>query len=136
MTNAILRGGDPNFTLVLLDGIPLNDITESQGGAVNLEELSTGFVERAEIVRGTASAFYGATSLAGAIQLFSPRGGPGPVRASFGAEAGNASLRRGFGRVSGPRAQARGRWADRGPRRRTGWGRTVSSSSTCGGRET
>ena len=39
VTNAYVRGGDPNFTLVLLDGIPLNDSTELQGGAVNLEEL-------------------------------------------------------------------------------------------------
>jgi outer membrane cobalamin receptor len=39
VTNAYVRGSDPNFTLVLLDGIPLNDATELQGGAVNLEEL-------------------------------------------------------------------------------------------------
>ena len=31
-----------------------------------------------------------------------PHGGPGPVRADVGAEAGNASLLRGFGRVAGP----------------------------------
>jgi outer membrane cobalamin receptor len=37
VTNAWVRGADPNFTLVLLDGIPLNDSTELQGGAVNLE---------------------------------------------------------------------------------------------------
>lgn len=101
-TNAYVRGGDPNFTLVLLDGIPLNDATDLQGGAVNLEELPTGLVERAEIVRGPLTAFYGTSSLAGVVQLFTPRGGPGPVRASVGAEAGNADLRRGFARASGP----------------------------------
>jgi outer membrane cobalamin receptor len=46
VTNAFLRGGDPNYTLVLLDGIPLNDTTERQGGAVNLEELPAGLVDR------------------------------------------------------------------------------------------
>lgn len=101
-TSASIRGGDPNFTLVLLDGIPLNDSTDLQGGAVNLEELPAGLVERAEVVRGPLTSFYGTSSLSGVVQLFTPRGGPGPVRASFGAEVGDASLRRGFARVSGP----------------------------------
>ncbi len=101
-TNAYLRGGDPNYTLVLLDGIPLNDSTDLQGGAVNLEELPAFLVERAEIVRGPSTSFYGTSSLSGVIQLFTPRGGPGPVRASLGAETGNAELVRGFARASGP----------------------------------
>jgi vitamin B12 transporter len=87
---------------VLLDGIPLNDATDLQGGAVNLEELPAGLVERAEIVRGPLTAFYGTSSLSGVVQLFTPRGGPGPLRASVGAEAGNAELRRGFARAAGP----------------------------------
>jgi iron complex outermembrane receptor protein/vitamin B12 transporter len=101
-TSASIRGGDPNFTLVLLDGVPLNDSTDLQGGAVNLEELPAGLVERAEVVRGPLTSFYGTSSLSGVVQLFTPRGGPGPVRASLGAEAGDASLRRGYARVSGP----------------------------------
>jgi vitamin B12 transporter len=101
-TNAYLRGGDPNYTLVLLDGIPLNDSTDLQGGAVNLEELPVFLVQRAEIVRGPFTSFYGTSSLSGVIQLFTPRGGPGPVRASLGAEAGNADLFRGFAHASGP----------------------------------
>ncbi len=102
VTNAFLRGGDPNYTLVLLDGIPLNDTTELQGGAVNLEELPAGLVDRVEVVRGPLTSFYGTNALAGVVQLFTPRGGPGPLRARLGAEAGNADLRRGFGRVAGP----------------------------------
>jgi hypothetical protein len=35
------------------------------------------------------------------VQLFLPRGGPGPLRASLGAEAGNADLKRGFARAAG-----------------------------------
>ena len=102
VTNAFLRGGDPNYTLVLLDGIPLNDTTELQGGAVNLEELPAGLVDHVEVVRGPLTSFYGTSALAGVIQVFTPRGGPGPLQARLGAEAGNADLWRGFGRVSGP----------------------------------
>lgn len=104
VTNAFVRGGDPNFTLVLLDGVPFNDSTELQGGAVNLEELSAGLVERAELVRGPLTSFYGPGSLAGVIQLFSRRGGPGPLRVSAGATAGNAEQREAFARVAGPSA--------------------------------
>jgi outer membrane cobalamin receptor len=104
VTNAFLRGSDPNYTLVLLDGIPLNDSTELQGGAVNLEELALVSVDRIEVVRGPLTSFYGTSALAGVIQLFSPRGGPGPLRASAGLEAGNADLRHAFARLSGPLA--------------------------------
>jgi vitamin B12 transporter len=101
-TQAYIRGGDPNFGLVLLDGIPLNDPTDLQGGAVNLEELPALLLERVEVVRGPLTSFYGPASLAGVVQLFTARGGPGPTRLSLGAEAGNAELRHAFGRVMGP----------------------------------
>jgi vitamin B12 transporter len=101
VSNAWIRGGDSNFTLVLLDGIPLNDPTELQGGAVNLEELPANDIERVEVVRGPLTSFYGANALSGVVQLFLPRGGPGPFRAAGALEGGNAELRRAFGRVSG-----------------------------------
>jgi vitamin B12 transporter len=99
--HAWIRGGDPNFTLVLLDGIPLNDSTDLQGGAVNLEELPADLVGRAEVVRGPQTAFYGMTGLSGVVQLFTPRGQPGPVQASGAAEVGNADLRHGSAHASG-----------------------------------
>ncbi len=101
VTNAWVRGGDPNFTLVLLDGIPLNDATELQGGAVNLEELPASLIDHVEVVRGPLTAFYGTNALSGVIQLFTPRGG-GALTGDAGLEAGNADLRRAFGRLSGP----------------------------------
>ena len=109
VTHAWIRGADPNFTLVLLDGIPLNDPTDRQGGAVNLEEIPRGFVDHAEVVRGPQTAFYGMSALSGVVQLFTPRGGPGPTRLSAAAELGNANLRRAFGRASG--AAGGGGWA-------------------------
>jgi vitamin B12 transporter len=101
VSNAFIRGGDPNYTLVLLDGIPLNDATELQGGAVNLEELSANLVDRVEVVRGPLTSFYGSNALSGVVQIFTPRGASGPMRVASGLEAGNAGLRRGYGRVAG-----------------------------------
>lgn len=108
VTHAFLRGADPNYTLVLLDGIPLNDATELQGGAVNLEEIPSLLVERAEVVRGPLTSFYGTQALAGVLQLFTPRGGPGPLRIDLGLEAGNAALRQGFVRLAGPAGETGG----------------------------
>ncbi|HXY40384.1 MAG TPA: TonB-dependent receptor [Vicinamibacteria bacterium] len=109
VSNAYVRGSDPNFTLVLLDGIPLNDATEEQGGAVNLEELPAGLVDHVEVVRGPLTSFYGTNALAGVIQLFTPRGKPGPLRTLAGLEAGDFDQRRAFGRLSG--GQGRDGWA-------------------------
>jgi outer membrane cobalamin receptor len=109
VTNAWVRGADPNFTLVLLDGVPVNDSTDLQGGAVNLEEISSAAVGRAEVVRGPLVSFYGPSSLSGVVQLFTPRGGAGPLRLSLGAEGGDANLRRAFARAAG--GAGRGAWS-------------------------
>ncbi len=66
---ASLRGGDGNFTLVLIDGVPVNDSTDQYGGAFPLGSVGTAAIERVEVVRGPLSSFYGSSSLGGAIQL-------------------------------------------------------------------
>ncbi|MDJ0836146.1 MAG: TonB-dependent receptor [Acidobacteriota bacterium] len=68
-TTAEIRGGDPNFTLVLLNGVPLNDATYQVGDAFDLSGISADAVTRIEIVRGPQSAFYGSTGLAGVINI-------------------------------------------------------------------
>lgn len=116
-TQLLTRGGDPNFTLVLLDGVPLNDATDTQGGLVSLTALPLGEVERVELVRGPVSAVYGSAGLSGALQLSTVAGSARPgwsPRAAL--EAGNASLletRVGLGLQQGPtRAFVGGGWAD------------------------
>ena len=64
-----LRGGDANFTLVLIDGVPVNDSTDQYGGAFPLGSVGAAEVERLEVVRGPLSSFYGSSSLGGAVQL-------------------------------------------------------------------
>ena len=99
---AQIRGGDPNFTLVLLDGVPLNDSTDTFGGSVNLATLPTAGVEKVEIVRGPMSFFYGSAALSGVINIVPRRGEPGKPTARAEVEAGGASVLRGGASISGP----------------------------------
>src|SRR3954467_2018420 len=54
-----LRGADPNYTLVLIDGVRVNDPTNARGGSFNLSALDMAHVERVEAPRGPSSAGLG-----------------------------------------------------------------------------
>lgn len=83
LASLFLRGGESDYTSVLVDGVPLND----PGGAVNLADLTTDSVERIEIVRGPASVLYGSDAVSGVVQIFTRRG-RGPTRVETAVEVG------------------------------------------------
>ncbi len=61
-----IRGSNPDQVLVLLDGTPLNDpIT----GTADLSTIPLGTIEQVTVLRGAASARYGAGALAGVVTL-------------------------------------------------------------------
>jgi vitamin B12 transporter len=64
-----MRGSESNYTLVLLDGVAVNDPTNSRGGAFNLNAINLDSIARVEIVRGAQSAIYGSDALAGVIHI-------------------------------------------------------------------
>ena len=66
-----LRGADPNLTLVLFNGVPLNDSTNSRGGVADLTGIDHWFLDRIEIATGATSAIYGSQAVAGALHLVS-----------------------------------------------------------------
>ena len=70
-TSVSLRGGDANFTLLLLDGLPVNDITDQLGGAADLSSVLPFDIDRVEIVRGPLSAVYGSETVSGVINVIS-----------------------------------------------------------------
>ncbi len=74
LTAVSIRGGESNFTLVLVDGIPQNDPSNSRGGSFDFSNLNPASVERIEIVRGPQSAVYGSDGLSGVINVISKRG--------------------------------------------------------------
>lgn len=96
-----IRGGDANFTLVLLDGVPVNDGTQRTGDSYNMEGLPLMAIERVEIIRGPLSSYYGSTGLTGVINVITRDGEPGKTRVAASIEAGDASLRRVTASVSG-----------------------------------
>jgi vitamin B12 transporter len=86
-----VRGGEPNFTLVLLDGIRLNNPTNSRGGAFDFFAIDPLLVDRIEVARGAVSAVHGSDALSGVvnIRLRAPatEGTAPSARATIGSEA-------------------------------------------------
>jgi len=74
VTSVYIRGGDPNFTLVLIDGVKVNDPTNSRGGSFDFSSLSTDNIERIEIVRDPMSSLYGSDALSGVINIITKKG--------------------------------------------------------------
>lgn len=64
-----LRGGEPNFTLILVDDIPVNDPSNSAGGAFDLGQLDPAIISQIKVDRMGASPVHGAGALSGAIRF-------------------------------------------------------------------
>ena len=90
-TTLFTRGTNSNHTLVLWNGVELND---PNLGAFDFSTLALDGVERVEVVRGPYSALYGSGALGGVVQLVTRRE-PGERRLSFRAEAGSNDYLRG-----------------------------------------
>jgi len=71
-TSLFLRGGESNYTKVLLDGIPLNE----PGGFFNFNDFAAAGIDRVEIVRGPQSALFGSDAMTGVVQVFSEHSSP------------------------------------------------------------
>ena len=70
LASLFVRGGESDYTKVLIDGIPINE----PGGSFNFATLSSWAIDRIEIVRGPQSALFGSDAMAGVIQIFTRRG--------------------------------------------------------------
>ena len=70
ISSVFLRGSNGSHTLVLIDGIRVNN---AAGGAAPFENLQTSQFSRIELVPGPFSGLYGSDALGGVIQLFTYR---------------------------------------------------------------
>jgi vitamin B12 transporter len=86
-TSVRLRGNDTRHTLVLIDGVRVNDPTDV-GGGFDFASLSALDIERIEVLRGPQSALYGSDAIGGVINIITRRG-RGQPRAFIQVEGGS-----------------------------------------------
>jgi vitamin B12 transporter len=72
-TSIFIRGADSDHTLVLIDGVELND-PSSPSRLAFLNHLTVDSVERIEVLRGPQSTLYGSDAIGGVIQIFTKQG--------------------------------------------------------------
>lgn len=87
-TTLLLRGGNSNHALVLVDGVR---VVNTAQGLYDFAHLPLEQIERVEIVRGPRASWWGSDALAGVIQIFTRD----PDGVSFRARAGS------YGRIGG-----------------------------------
>jgi outer membrane cobalamin receptor len=88
-----LRGADPNYTLVLVDGVRVNDPTNARGGSFDFSTFDVADVQRIEVARGPYSAIYGGDALAGVNNINTRRAPLAETEASLDAMAGGYDTR-------------------------------------------
>jgi outer membrane cobalamin receptor len=71
VTSVFPRGGESDYTLVMVDGVKLN----SFGGGFDFGHLTTVGLNQIEVVRGPQSAVFGSDAIGGVVQLRSRVGG-------------------------------------------------------------
>jgi vitamin B12 transporter len=84
----LLRGAEAGQTLVLVDGIRINDPSSTSGIALMGDVLANN-IDRVEVLRGPQSTLYGSDAIGGVVNLITARGGETALRVE--AEGGSFS---------------------------------------------
>lgn len=99
-----LRGAAAGQTLVLIDGVRINDPSSTAGEAI-VSDLLVNNIDRIEVVRGPQSTLYGSDAIGGVIDIFTRRGGTAPFTGTAATEGGSFGTFRlntaGFGTTAG-----------------------------------
>ena len=85
--SVFLRGANSEHTLVLLDGVALNDPVNPSRSA-DLAHVYFDNIDRVEVLRGPQSPLYGSDALAGVVNIITKRG-RGPARWTMGLSGGS-----------------------------------------------
>ncbi|MGH6871157.1 MAG: TonB-dependent receptor plug domain-containing protein [Rhizomicrobium sp.] len=87
-TSIGLRGAETGQTVVLIDGVRLNDPSLTDEGAV-LGDVLVNNIDRVEILRGPQSTLYGSDAIGGVVNILTRRGGPSPFVLDTSVEGGS-----------------------------------------------
>lgn len=71
--SVFLRGANSEHTLIMLDGVELND-PMSPSRSFDLAHLFLGNIERIEVLRGPQSSLYGSDALGGVVNIITKKG--------------------------------------------------------------
>ncbi len=93
-TSLFTRGTESDHTLVLFNGLPVND-PGAPGGAYTFGNDLVSAIDRIEIIRGPASSYYGSGAIGGVINLENRPGGNAPFEGFADIAGGNFSTLRG-----------------------------------------
>jgi vitamin B12 transporter len=86
-TSISIRGAETGQTLVLVDGIRINDPSATDEGAV-LGDVLVNNIDRVEILRGPQSTLYGSDAIGGVVNIITRRGGDSPFALTASAGGG------------------------------------------------
>ena len=64
-----INGGDPNFTIISLDGLQLNNHANSRGGSFNLRDLSFENIDQINFISGVNAQTLGSGAMSGFLNL-------------------------------------------------------------------
>lgn len=103
-TQVRIRGAEGNHTLVIIDGIEMND--PSSSAEYDFGNMLATDIDRIEVIRGPQSALYGSDAVGGVINIITKKG-RGPITASLALEGG--SFRTGQAKAS---VRGGGGWYD------------------------
>jgi outer membrane cobalamin receptor len=105
VSEVFLRSAESNFTVVLIDGVRVNDPSNPRGGGYDFSTLNAVEIERVEIARSALSAVHGSDAMAGAINIVTKRPSAEGV-AQVRAEGGTEDFMRTSALLSGPLSDA------------------------------
>ena len=94
-----IRGASSEQTLVLIDGVPVNDAS-APGGGFDFSRLDTESIERIEILKGPQSTLWGGDAIGGVVSVITKRPTAGFGATGF-AEYGSFNTFRGGAAVDG-----------------------------------
>jgi len=100
-----IRGGSSDQTVILIDGVQVND-PSAPGGGFNFANLDPNGIERIEVLRGPQAVLYGSDAIGGVINIITKSGEDGFAGEAFGEYGAfetkriGGSARGGAGRVN------------------------------------